>query len=1037
MANKFTHKFVNAGVKGKLTPTLFAARKSITATNRLGNTVASIGNVVWDMRQLSLKSAANRVLAEQAQRRREQRERDAEAEEAAELDKSLQKGGKKGAKPDSEQKGLGKKHFGWLNGFLRPIVEFFGWLIKLTVIKSILNWLEDPENKTKLKAFLKKFTFVVKKLYAFGEWIIKDNILDGFADLMGAGGKDGKDSFFDRVRGLGKLMFGLTMMRWMLNPFALVTDIIGLLDFIFNWRLKPFKVGGFKNIGKKIGKTVDNIKNSKRLKRMVEVVKKFGRPIMKPIRFLGKQFQNFKTGLKFQKGITKASDIAKTTNTLFPHIATGSTKGGKAFEAGKQVAGTLKKFFGPGSKFGNLLNKLPFKNFRVPVPMKEGVFGKWMNNRWKKTVGGIKDGVSTMNKWGKNGWDYLAGLPKKGKDAVVKRFLEPVWKRLKPMEGLVKKVTDPFNTAVKKSPIGKLVRGAGAKKVGASRLKDIPLLGALVNYYFAVDSFKNGDTIGGVLESIAGTAELAGYIVPGMQWAIPAGMAIDMYLLSRIIPGGVGESIMEWERTKAVPGMANTFENALSGTKGLIQGAKTQISKAFDGINKWIGAEKEADKTKHVTEGQGSGSGMTKEESDFNAGDKKDDGKKDTRSFWDKLFGKKEKKQTYSYTKAHGTSEYGDHDDSDYAIESEAHEWGPKGQPTASQQTKKPWWKLWQYGGRQAVPSKSLSSSGGFILGGIGKFFGGVAKGIGGVFKGIGSVVKGAFSFVKDVFSGPLGSILMMALPVMFPAAAWLGPVLKGIQAATALMNGDPLGAIMSLSGAFSSINTVNAISMPKWMQNMRFSKFGNFMANLNGPGGFLSSKWGKVGVGILSGNYGQAFNAALDGTSLGASLANFGNKVDELGLGGVLGSIPGLGPTLQSMGLADVVGISSLLTGDFSPTGFITGLAEKHGYGGIVKAAMGMVGGDPTQGLHQLAAEMGVPPEMFGVIDTMQLLRPGGESERQKIFQEIGSITVASFPVVIKQLVGIPTPIGVETGGGGGGSSGGGGLLSRLGFGK
>ena len=106
MANKFTHKFVNAGVKGKLTPALFAARKSITATNRIGSTVASIGNVVWDMRQIAVKSAANKILAEEAQRRREQRQRDAEAEEAAELDKSLQKDGK-AAKPTSQQKGLG------------------------------------------------------------------------------------------------------------------------------------------------------------------------------------------------------------------------------------------------------------------------------------------------------------------------------------------------------------------------------------------------------------------------------------------------------------------------------------------------------------------------------------------------------------------------------------------------------------------------------------------------------------------------------------------------------------------------------------------------------------------------------------------------------------------------------------------------------------------------------------------------------------------------------------------------------------------
>ena len=129
MANKFTHKFVNAGVKGKLTPALFAARKSITATNRIGSTVASIGNVVWDMRQIAVKSAANKVLAEQARRRAEQRERDAEAEEAAELDKSLQS--KKAQKPDAKQKSLAEKHFGWLNGFLRPIVEFFGWLIKV------------------------------------------------------------------------------------------------------------------------------------------------------------------------------------------------------------------------------------------------------------------------------------------------------------------------------------------------------------------------------------------------------------------------------------------------------------------------------------------------------------------------------------------------------------------------------------------------------------------------------------------------------------------------------------------------------------------------------------------------------------------------------------------------------------------------------------------------------------------------------------------------------------------------------------------
>jgi len=1017
VANKFTHKFVNAGVKGKITPALFAARKSITATNRIGNSVASIGNVVWDMRQIAVKSAANRILAEQAQRRAEQRERDAEAEEAAELDKSFQKGGK--VKPDGKQKGLAKNKLGWLNGFLRPIVEFFGWLIKLTVIKSILNWLEDPKNKTALKTFLKKFVFVVKKLYSFVSWIVKDNILDGLSDLMGAGGKDGKDSFFDRVRGLGKLMFGLTMMRWLLNPFAAVTDIVGLLDFIMNWRLPKLRIGGLKRLwGKRIKKGFNALKESKRLKKMVSTIKKFGKPIMKPIRFIGKQFNNFKKGFK---GVTNAADIAKTTNTLFPHIASGSKKGGKAFEAGKTVSQTLKKFFGKGSKFGNLLKKLDFKDFRVPVPMKENAFGKWMNTRWKKTVNGVTGGVNKIGKWGTNGWDYLSKIPKKGMDAVSKRFLEPVWKKVKPIKQTAENISKPFNNAVKNSPIGKLVRGAGAKKVGASRLKDIPLLGALVNFYFAVDSFKNGDNVGGVLESLAGGAELAGYLVPGAQGLIPAGMALDLYLLSRIIPGGIGESVMEWERTKAIPGMANMFGGALGTTKSLVTGAKQEIGKAFDGINKWIGAEKEADKAKHITEAEGSGSSISKEESDYQ---KDKTGGRGwgflklfrNKSQTDKMVRRDVKK--YGYSVPEGSFGIG----STHKDTTSRHSTGSSADQPVTKS--KPWWKPWERGGK--IPS--------FFIGG---FLKGIGKGIGSVFKGIGSFVGGVINTVKDVMGGPLGQILMMALPVMFPAVAWLGPVLKGINAVMALASGDPLGAIMSLSGAFSSINTVNAISMPKWMTNMRFSKFGNFMANMNGPGGFLSTKMGKIGVGILSGNYGAAFNAAIDGTSLGATLANLGNRVDEMGLGGVLGAIPGLGPTLQNMGLGDVVGISSLLTGDFSAAGFITGMAEKHGYGGLVKAALGMVGGNFEQGMIDLASEMGVSPEMFGVIDTLQMLREGGESEKQKIMQEIGSISVVSFPVVIQKLMALPTPVGVQSGGGGGGSSGSGGLLSRLGFGK
>ena len=187
--------------------------------------------------------------------------------------------------------------------------------------------------------------------------------------------------------------------------------------------------------------------------------------------------------------------------------------------------------------------------------------------------------------------------------------------------------------------------------------------------------------------------------------------------------------------------------------------------------------------------------------------------------------------------------------------------------------------------------------------------------------------------------------------------------------------------------------------------------------------------------MGILQGNYGAAFNAAVDGTGLGAMLANFGNQIDSAGLGGILGSIPGLGPALQNIpGISDIVGIGQLVTGDFTPTGFIQNMADRHGLGGLYGAIMGMAdGGDFNNGLRSLAAELNVPQEVFGVVDTYAMLSEGGMSEKQSIQNAIGSLQILSIPVVIKQMVTAPTPI--ETGKSGGGSNPLSGLLGRLGF--
>ncbi len=1043
--NNFTHKFVNAGVKGPLTPGLFAARKSIMATNRLGASVASIGNVANDIRKIRLESAANAILREQAERRRLQRERDQEAEEAAELNKDFEKGGDKSRKPTTGEKKKGNKWFGWLNSFLAPIIEFFAWLVKLTVIKSLLEWMGNPENKERLKTFLKNFTFVVKKLASFASWIVKDNILDGMAQLFGSGGKDGKDSFMDRVVGLGKLLFGFTLLRWFFNPLAMIGDIAGILDFILNWRVPNFRIKGLKRLwGKRLKKGWKAIKNSKRVKSIVNVARKLANPIIKPLKFFVKQGKLFRAGFK---GGNTAADLARLTGRTFSHIATGGDKAkdmGKMFKAGEKTKSLLSRWFGKGSEGGGMLAKM--NEWRKFTMGKAGDFGKLISGKWKGAVETVASGTRRMKKWLSNGWDYLASAPKKVQQAAFKRFVEPIAKKIKPFTSRMQKLGKGIKDLWAGTPIGKVVNKSAKK--ASKGLKGIPVIGGLVNLYFAIDSFKNVDTVGGVLESVAGILELGGAIATatGVGAALGGPMmilggVIDAYLLSRIIPGGIGESVMNWERTKAVPALQAPFETAKSGADYVKNSLGEKIGQTFDGLNKFIKGEKDAEKTKHLTDKRNDGDGVPEGEW---PGDVKGSGKDGSGTGGD---GQPKKNWWQSFTSALSNKGPINTSRRKRSQGGNNQSWRTNKNKTPKVKKSYKWWdpRGWGSKGPMKGSRSRFGESGGKIpLAFIGKVFRGISRGISGIFKGIGSAIKGVIGGIQGIMNSPLGQILSFALPIMFPGAAWLGPVLKGLNAVSAFASGNYLGGIMSMAGAIGSIGTnaagvVTAKSImgtPNWMIRLRTSGFGNFMANLpTNVDKFLGSKMGKIGMGILQGNYGAAFNAAVDGTGLGAMLANFGNQIDSAGLGGILGSIPGLGPALQNIpGISDIVGIGQLVTGDFTPTGFIQNMADRHGLGGLYGAIMGMAdGGDFNNGLRALAAELNVPQEVFGVVDTYAMLSEGGMSEKQSIQNAIGSLQILSIPVVIKQMVTAPTPI--ETGKSGGGSNPLSGLLSRLGF--
>ena len=214
------------------------------------------------------------------------------------------------------------------------------------------------------------------------------------------------------------------------------------------------------------------------------------------------------------------------------------------------------------------------------------------------------------------------------------------------------------------------------------------------------------------------------------------------------------------------------------------------------------------------------------------------------------------------------------------------------------------------------------------------------------------------------------------------------------------------MGAITSGIGAlgsFANINTVNAISQPRWMQNLRFSKFGQGLANMyhsganawagltQGFNNFMGSNWGQLAKGVYQGVSGQGWGGALSaGMNItgmnkpgglfgeggffgeGGRMANFGNWLQEHNLAGIGNMFPGLAGLANSIpGFANLPGIQDIFAGGFSPMQAIGGLAEKNGLGGLYKSAMGLLGGgDMYTGLREIAGEIGVSPEALGAVD-------------------------------------------------------------------
>ena len=241
MAKLQVYKFVNPETPTKGDLVSHAARKQTLAFNRLGSTVSSVGSIVSDIQNIAIAQVKNDKLKDRLERRKERRELDAAAEDRIEQKKEAKEKPKFG----NAAKKVAKTGLGWVEKFLGPIGEFLLKIATFAITTEVLKWVGDKNNTVKLKEFLEKTHFVFEKLFGWAKGFT-ENILNGFGALT-----DPNGSFISRLGGLGKIMLGLIGLKYLMNPFSLISDILGLVDLLGRRGDRPPRVDKSKKVTQK------------------------------------------------------------------------------------------------------------------------------------------------------------------------------------------------------------------------------------------------------------------------------------------------------------------------------------------------------------------------------------------------------------------------------------------------------------------------------------------------------------------------------------------------------------------------------------------------------------------------------------------------------------------------------------------------------------------------------------------------------------------------------------------------------------------
>ena len=526
MAKITPYKFVNPGVIGTSSvPVVRATSTNLLATNRIGLTVEGIANSFSEITENNKalvtffqKQAINQKKALQLER---DQEAEAKQEKAKTRLKSFQekKAEEKQDEFDSnDTKKEGEGFLGWADSFFAPFANIFKDIATIMIAKGITDFLSDETKKQAIQDFFRKAFEVGEVVFNFFNDQVK-GFLDGWKKLG-----DPNNDFLTRLGGLGDMLKGIILLRYLMNPFALIEDIFTIIDGIGSFFDKKAK-GQLGPDGKpkktdaqlkKMGLDDDQIKAYRKAREggatATQALQQARKVTPKPKGILGRTVDavgGFLTDVQkklMQKARTTWGLVSETSQKLYAQLGEAARKqwenmvttGRKIAARSSQIASSV------GNKFGDAA------------------------------------------KWVKDGTLQLADNAKK---AVQDKLLKPVFEFIQPLTDRLKLIAGKIQDALFGTPLGKQAAealkkrglfppldnlGPLTKKLGG---KALPILGGLVNLVFAYDRFQGGDPFGGMLEAISAGFDLAG-LVPGGQFGPPISMGIDAYMLARdFVPG--------------------------------------------------------------------------------------------------------------------------------------------------------------------------------------------------------------------------------------------------------------------------------------------------------------------------------------------------------------------------------------------------------------------------------------------------------------------------------------------------------------------